>query len=71
MKIKYVHFSEPEREKMCDSVELNRKDTFFRRSFFTGPEDSMKPQDEYDEYLLEKMEKDKEKGYILSYQVLA
>lgn len=36
MKIKYVHCSEPEKEKVCDSVKLNERDTFFRRSFFYG-----------------------------------
>lgn len=70
MKIKYVHFSDPETERTCDSVRLNEMDTFFRRSFFTGPEDPMKPQEEYDKYLLEKMEKDKERGYLLSYRVI-
>ena len=71
MKIKYVHFSEPEKEKVCNSVKLNERDTFFRRAFFTGPEDPLKPQEEYDKYLLEKMEKDKEKGVLLSYQVIS
>lgn len=46
MRVQYVHFSEPEKEKVCDSVELNRRDTQFRRTFFTGPEDPMKPQEE-------------------------
>ena len=70
MKIKYIHSSEPEREKMCDSVELNKRDTYFRRSFFTNPDDPLKPQDEYDKCLLEKMERDKEKGVLLSYQIV-
>lgn len=71
MKIKYIHFTEPEKEKVCDSVALNERDTNFRRAFFSGPWDPMRPQEKYDKYLLEKMEKDKEMGYILSYQVMS
>lgn len=70
MKIKYIHFSEPEKEKVCDSVVLNKRDAFFRMSLF-NEKFSTKPQEEYDKYLLRKMEKDKEKGYILSYEVVA
>lgn len=70
MKIKYIHSSEPEREKICDSVALNKRDTYFRRSFFTNTDDPLKPQDEYDKYLLEKMERDKKKGVLLSYEVI-
>lgn len=68
MKIQYRHIMEPEKEKICDS-EIQRffRDDFSRMFHFeTGGE----TQEEYDTWLLDKFQKDKEKGLILSYEVI-
>jgi hypothetical protein len=66
MKIKYVHSSDPNTEKVMDSREQQRADESFRRIFCLKhytPE-------EYDRYLLEKLEKDKAKGRIIRYEIV-
>lgn len=59
MKIKYVHFSEPENEKIYDTeVALKRNPSIH------------KTQEEFDQFELRHMERDKSKGYILSYEII-
>lgn len=69
MKIKYVHVSDPQKEKLCDTVVWNKSETRFTRRFFR-PEEPMTPQDEYDKWILKSMKSDKKKGYILFYQII-
>ena len=59
MKVKYIHFSEPDKEKIHDTEVVLQKNRFIKRT-----------QISFDEFTLRKFKKDKEKGYILSYEVL-
>ena len=59
MKIKYIHFSEPNKEKIHDTKIVLRKNLFIKQS-----------QKEFDAFTLQKMEKDKKEGYILSYEII-
>jgi len=59
MKIKYVHFSEPNEEKIYDTEDALRKNPFYKMT-----------QEKFDELELKHMERDKEKGHILSYEIL-
>lgn len=59
MRIKYVHFSEPNKEKIYDTVKSLKNNPFIKKT-----------QEEFDQFELEKMRKDKERGHILSYEVL-
>ena len=71
MKIKYVHFSEPEKEKIHDTEIAYQKRNFI--SLKTGLIDMEKlrqTQEEFDIQQVEFMERDKKKGYILSYEVV-
>lgn len=66
MKIKYVHSSDPNTEKVMDSREQQRKDESIGRIF--GNES--KTPEEYDRYLLEKLEKEKTEGRIIRYEIV-
>ena len=59
MKIKYIHFSEPNKEKVYDT----------EKSLKNNPVISMN-QEEWDKHELERMKKDKERGHILSYEII-
>lgn len=71
MKIKYVHFSESDKEKIFDTEKAYKKRPLI--NILTGLFDEKvlkQTQEEYDKQELEHMEKDRKKGYILSYEVL-
>lgn len=70
MKIKYVWFSEPEKEKILDTVEARRKMPCFERDLNGNWQPSTMSQEEYDEQTLVGMEKDKISGRVLSYEVV-
>ena len=59
MKILYVHFSEPDKEKVHDTVKALKNNTFLRVT-----------QKEFDDFTLKKMEEDRKRGYILKYEVI-
>lgn len=59
MKIKYIHFSEPNKEKIYDTEVALRKNPFYRMT-----------QEKFDELELKHMEEGKEKGHILSYEIV-
>ena len=59
MKIKYVHFSEPNKEKEYDTEVALKKNHFIKMS-----------QDEFDKLELNNMERHKKQGLILSYEVV-
>ena len=65
MKIKYVHFSEPDREKIIDSENAYSASIGLIHALGGNP-----TQKEYDEQLLEHFADDQRKGVILSYEVL-
>ena len=58
-KVKYVHFSEPKKLKTYDTKVALKKNPFFRMT-----------QEEFDKLELANMERDKQKKYILSYEVM-
>lgn len=70
MKIKYVWFSEPEKEKILDTLEARRKMPHFERDENGNWQPSTMSQDEYDERTLAGMERDKISGRVLSYEVV-
>lgn len=59
MKVKYVHFSEPDKEKVHDTEIVLKKNRFIKKT-----------QIDFDEFTLRKLKEDKAKGYILSYEIL-
>lgn len=59
MLIKYIHWSEPEREKIYDTVKALRNNPFINES-----------QEEFDTWTMERLAKEKEGGLILSYEVI-
>ena len=59
MLIKYIHVSEPEREKMHDTVKALKNNPFITKS-----------QKEFDDFTLRKLAEDKQKGIIISYEVV-
>ena len=68
MKIKYVHFSEPEKEKVFDTQNSYRDHLNFVRLFFPG--ENPKTPKEWDAFELSKLERDLKRGHILSYQIV-
>lgn len=66
MKIKYVHSSDPMTEKTMDSRKQQREDEIIGRIFSS----ERKTPEEYDRYLLEKLEKEKAEGRIIRYEVV-
>ncbi len=66
MKIKYVHSNDPMTEKTMDSRKQQRVDELIGRIF--GNE--RKTPEEYDRYLLEKLEKEKAEGRIIRYEIM-
>lgn len=60
MKIKYTHTSEPNMEKIHDTELVKKNNPFIHFSI-----------EELDKITLEQFQKDKEKGMILSFEVLA
>ena len=66
MKIKYVHSSDPNTEKVMDSRKQQRTDENAGRIF--GIE--RKTPEEYDRYLLKKLEKEKAEGKIIPYEIV-
>ena len=60
MKIKYVHSSEPNVEKMYDTVKALKNNPFITLS-----------QKEFDEFELQKIKRDKEYGTVLRYEILS
>lgn len=59
MIIDYVHFSSPNVKKAYDTVIALKANTSIKMS-----------QDDFDKMELEHMERDRKKGYILSYEVV-
>ena len=69
MKIKYIHLSNPEEEKVMNSVTLRNVDENFARNLF-GNSAKTRTQEEYDEWLLKKLKKEKIEGKILRYEII-
>ena len=65
MKIKYVHFSEPENEKIFNTVKAYKN-----RVTFGSEAIRKQTQEDYDQQTLKKMEKDKQSGIVLSYEIV-
>ena len=65
MKIKYVHISDPETEKVHDTEKAMRNNMGMIRAFGGTPS-----QEVWDGFELDKFKQDKEKGLILWYEVL-
>ncbi len=65
MKIKYIHISDPEAERVHDTERAMRNNMGMIRAFGGNPS-----QEVWDRFELEKFEQDKEKGLILRYEVL-
>ena len=59
MKIKYIHFSEPNITKIYDTKIALKKNPFYRMT-----------QEEFDKLELANMERNKKKGHVLSYEVI-
>lgn len=59
MIIKYIHWSEPEKEKTHDTVKVLKNNPFITKS-----------QEEFDAFTLEHFIKDKERGIVLSYEII-
>ena len=59
MLIKYIHISEPEREKIHDTTLVLKNNPFITMS-----------QEEFDNFTLLKLARDKEKGIVISYEVM-
>lgn len=59
MLIKYIHCSDPEREKIHDTISVLKNNPFITKS-----------QNEFDDFTLRKLAEDKEKGIIISYEVV-
>lgn len=59
MKIKYIHVSDPTIEKIHDTEQA-----------FKNPPRVFRTQEEFDAHTLKLFERDKEKGIILSYEVM-
>jgi len=59
MKIKYIHFSEPNKVKEYDTEIALKNNSFLKKS-----------QEDFDKLELEHMERDKQKGHILSYEIV-
>lgn len=68
MKIKYVHWENPETEKEVNVEDLYKRYQSFHRSFF--PEEEMKTKEEWWKGELERLEKKVKKGIILSYRIV-
>ena len=69
MKIRYVHCSEPSKQKIMDSEVLRSRDADFARSVFR--EDDRTSQKDYDAKLLADLTQKKETGIILSCEVVS
>ena len=59
MIIKYIHASEPEREKIHDTTLVLKNNPFISKN-----------QKEFDDFTLQKFAEDKERGIIISYEVI-
>lgn len=59
MLIKYIHISEPEKEKIHDTTLVLKNNPFITKS-----------QKELDDFTLQRLTEDKEKGIIISYEVI-
>lgn len=66
MKIKYVHSSDPNTERVMDSRKQQRADELAGRIF----DIERKTPEEYDRYLLEKLGKEKAEGKIIRYEIM-
>lgn len=67
MKIRYVHSSNPKKECELDTRVQQRADEIFTGVFGLA---ASRTEEEYDKYLLEKMELDKKAGKIIRYEVV-
>lgn len=67
MKIKYVYFENPEKEKEVDFDLLYRQYEKFHNAFFDGEK---KTKEEWEKEELERLKKKVKKGIILSYRIV-
>ena len=68
MKIKYIHFENPEKEKEVNVEDLYKRYQSFHRGFF--PEEEMKTKEEWVRGELERLEEKVKKGIVLSYRII-
>lgn len=59
MLIKYIHASEPTKEKVFDTVKALKNNPFIQQT-----------QKEFDEFELKHFEEDKQRGIIIDYQII-
>lgn len=69
MFIEYVHCSELKRKKLINSLSMKVRDDAFAHAVFSVQE-SHGSQEEYDAWLLQKLEYDKKRGVIFAYNVI-
>lgn len=67
MKIKYIHWSDPDTEKIIDTVESLKNCASLIRTL--GPH-HITTQEEWDKKTIALMERDMKKGFVLSYEIL-
>ena len=68
MKIKYIHISDPRKEKILDTRKQQIIDEKIRSCL--GSSIKRSTAEEYDRYLLEKLEKEKAEGKIIRYEIM-
>lgn len=68
MKIKYIHFSEPKKEKIFDTQQAYKNMQFAINDANTKL--YKKSQKEFDEMYQEIFAEDKKKGVVLSYEII-
>lgn len=69
MLIKYIHSSEPTKEKIFDTVKAFNNMEWARNDSFTKL--YKKTQSDFDEIYKEKFAEDQQKGVILSYEIIS
>ena len=68
MKIKYIHFSEPQKEKIFNTQQAYKNMQFAIND--TNTKLYKKSQKEFDKMYQEIFAEDKEKGVVLSYEII-
>lgn len=68
MKIRYVHSGNPNKERELDTRHQQVVDAAFIKNAMGTIDD--RTDEEYDKYILEKLERDKEAGRIIRYEVI-
>lgn len=70
MKIKYIHFSEPQKEKIYDTEKSYKNRLIIGMNNEIDMEKFKQTQEDFDKQELEKMSRDKEKGHIIQFSII-